>query len=468
MTTKVPTKKDASVALIESVIRVNYDDLSPEDIEMTKKSILDTLGTIIAGSSRPPFRQLAAYLKEQGGKAESTMLVYGDKLPVASAVLANAGMARALDFDDCHEPTTAHSSAAMVPAGFAIAEQQGGRTGKELITAVALGADTMLRILSACTTIPTRHGRSSSHVGGTFGTAMTAGKLLELDKDKMLDSFGNAYCQLTGDVACYREGALSYWIHQGIAARAGVFATILANIGVTGSKDVLEGDYGYYAIFEQGEYDSKVLTADLGKTFLGTSVSLKPFPCCKLGQAPMFAVLELVKEHDIKPEEVEEITVHCTEEVLSNTRRPIVIDPKSIDILRFNTRWCVGAIVAQGRAAIEDFTPEGVQKIKETVLPIAHKVKGVYDPKLELDKVEDSMPSVVEIRVNGKTFTKRVDYVKGHPRNPMDWEDVAAKFRECVPFAAKHLSRGNIDKVIEMVRNLDEVDDVTRICNLLS
>ena len=127
----------------------------------------------------------------------------------------------------------------------------------------------------------------------------------------------------------------------------------------------------------------------------------------------------------------------------------------------------MGIAVVKRKVGIEDFTPEGAEKIKDAVLPIADKVKGVAEPQLE--KVEDAMPSTVEIKTKGGgAYTKRVDYVKGHPRNPMNWEEVAAKFRDCVRSAVKPLPQGNTEQVIELVRNLEEVEDVTRIVKLLS
>ena len=67
---------------------------------------------------------------------------------------------------------------------------------------------------------------------------------------------------------------------------------------------------------------------------------------------------------------IDEITFHCAKAVL-NMRgdtanvAPTEIDPKNIDILRFNIPWCIGTVVTQERAAIEDFTPEGETGLSE-------------------------------------------------------------------------------------------------------
>ncbi len=89
---QITAKRDASALLAENVVNTGYKGLSPNDIEVVKKDILDTLGCIIGGSSHPPFKQLVAYLKDQRGKRESTIMVFGGRVPAQAAVLANAGI----------------------------------------------------------------------------------------------------------------------------------------------------------------------------------------------------------------------------------------------------------------------------------------------------------------------------------------------------------------------------------------
>ena len=462
-------KRDVMFDLAEHIVNTKYEALSPQDREMVKKCVLDTLGTLVAGSAEPPFKQLMAYLKDQGGKEESTIMVYGGKVPTRNAVMANAAMARALDLDDTHA-VGIHPSVCMVPAAFGVAERQGGKSGKEFMIAVALGQDLLLRMAAACNTIPTARGRCASHIFGTFGTAAVAGKLLGLSKDKMVDALGNANCQMTGDQACLFDGALSQRVHQGIAASAGVFAAILADIGVIGSHIALEGWGGYYHAHEKGEYKREVLTDGLGKKFWGTSINVKPFPTQGGTHTPMSATLEMVLAEDIKPDDIEEIVVHTTQfnyDVVGS--RPEKIDPKGAVHPKFSMPWAIGTIVAKRKAWIDDFSEEGVKKNREAVLPIARKVKVVMDPEIEkVAKGELRWRTRVEIRTkDGKLREKKLDYHKGHPKNPLTWEEMATRFRSCVPFAARPLPAGKVEEIIRLVKDLEEVDDVTRIVKLL-
>ncbi|MDP2953500.1 MAG: hypothetical protein Q8O76_09320, partial [Chloroflexota bacterium] len=129
----------------------------------------------------------------------------------------------------------------------------------------------------------------------------------------------------------------------------------------------------------------------------------------------------------------------------------------------------IGTIVAKRKAWIDDFSEEGVRRNREAVLPIARKVKVVMDPEIEkVAKGELRWRTMVEIRTkDGKLRQKKMDYHKGHPKNPLTWEEMATRFRSCVPFAARPLPAGKVEEIIRLVKDLEEVDDVTRIVKLL-
>ena len=75
----------------------------------------------------------------------------------------------------------------------------------------------------------------------------------------------------------------------------------------------------------------------------------------------------------------------------------------------------------------------------------------------------------VEIkRKDGKVLSRRVDYPRGHPKNPMTMEDIAAKFRDCASYSIKPVSKVHTEKVIDMLINLEQVDDIRQIIQLIS
>ena len=69
---------------------------------------------------------------------------------------------------------------------------------------------------------------------------------------------------------------------------------------------------------------------------------------------------------------------------------------------------------------------------------------------------------------DGAHYAKEVQYIKGHPQNPMTMSECIQKFRDCTRFSAKPLPEKNTTTIIQMTETLEEIDDVTKIIKLLS
>ena len=122
---------DAAATFASWISKASFSDLAEPDLEATRKIVLDTLATLLAGSSEPPFEKLAGYYRAEGGRSESSILVHGGRVPVRHATIMNSAMARALDFDDAHEAAIVHTGAPIVPAALAVAERIGGVSGRD-------------------------------------------------------------------------------------------------------------------------------------------------------------------------------------------------------------------------------------------------------------------------------------------------------------------------------------------------
>ncbi|MFX0138511.1 MAG: MmgE/PrpD family protein, partial [Candidatus Hodarchaeota archaeon] len=117
-------------------------------------------------------------------------------MPAPNAVWANAAMGRSREIDDCDEITGDHPSVVAVTVALVMAELLGGVTGKDIITAITLGDDLVLRIRDSCKRLS---GVSPWGTGsyGVFTAATVAGKLLGFNEEKMLDDIGIAFTQMS-------------------------------------------------------------------------------------------------------------------------------------------------------------------------------------------------------------------------------------------------------------------------------
>ena len=461
---------DAAYSLAKNMVGVKYNDLPADVVEHTKKQVLDILGVALGGSSRDGVPALAEIITHWGGKPESTIFCFGQKVPAPNAAQVNAVMGHALDYDDTGDGPT-HQSVVIVPTALAMAERQGKITGKEFVTAVALGADMMGRLGQAFrsglkSTPVAGHPGAGWHLTALYGylaAAGVAGRLLKLDEVKMLNALGIAYHQCSGNGQCVTEGALTKRMGPGFAARGGIVAALMAEKGITGAHDLLEGEVGLFNLYHRGEYDPKPLTEQLGKRFTNLNTAMKPYPCCKGTHAYVDVAREMVKTHQIKPQDIKEITVFCDDDryfllyPLEKRSKP----ENPVDS-QFSIPWAVAAVFTRGHAGIGDFTEEAIKSAD--ILEMSGKVRISIDKNVgEKHKIPAKIGIITK---QGKAFTGQADAAVGE--KPLPFADYERKFRDCAAYAVKPRTPKQIDKIIALVKDLEQVEDIKELAVLLN
>jgi 2-methylcitrate dehydratase PrpD len=381
-------------------------------------------------------------------------------------------MGHALDYDDTGDGPT-HPSVVIVPTCLAVAEHKGKLSGQEFITAVALGVDMMCRLglafrLGMKTAPVSGHPGAGWHLTPLYGflaAAGVAGRILGLDEDKLVNALGIAYHQCSGNGQCVTEGALTKRMGPGFAARGGIAAALMAEKGITGARDCLEGEVGLYNLYHKGEYDPKPLTADLGKHFAGINVTMKPYPCCKGTHNYVDVALALVNNHDIKAEDVQEITIFCQDETnfllspLEKRSRP----ENPVDS-QFSIPWAVAVVIARGRAGIGDFTEEAIQS--SDILDITIKMRIEVDASLR--GLRGTEPAKIGVTTKqGQTYIEQTDATALSSQQSLPFSDYERKFRDCASYSVKPLSHEQVDRVIALIKRLEQVDDIGEVIELL-
>lgn len=459
------SQKDIAYLLADYVNNTNYESLPEDAIEVTKKDILDTLGTALAGSTAEGVQMAVDLALEWAGKKESTIIGFGNKVPSMMAAFVNGTMSHARDYDDIHNKGIVHAGVTVIPASLAMAERIGSVSGKDFITAVALGIDITCRLGMACGLSPGTSGWHNTSIFGIFGSTAACGKLLELDKEKMINAFGIAYSQCSGTVQCIEDKALVKRMQAGFPAKGAVISALLAEKGFTGSRDTFEGKRGLFKMYYK-KYDRDAVTSELGKTFEITNMSFKPYPACRLNHAGIDAALLLAKKYDIKPEEIESIVIHHGENsFLCGVPKEGRLKPKTVVDAQFSLPYTVSRALLQRKVSLQDFTPQTVGD--ESVYQLAQKVKLHFIPELTSQK--SCEPTIVDIHLTGnRMYSERVDTPTGDPQNPMGWPILKAKFKDCASFAVKPLSEARTEELTQLLTELEKAKDLNNIVKLLS
>jgi 2-methylcitrate dehydratase PrpD len=287
---------------------------------------------------------------------------------------------------------------------------------------------------------------------------------MKLDAEKMTNALGLAYHQAGGAGSGVSDGALAKRMGPGFAAKAGVTAALMAERGITGERDPLEGQTGLFNVYMGGDYAPDILTAGLGKRFEGVNIGDKPYPCCGLIHACVDAVLALKSKHDIALDNIEEVITYGGHSVYDLSQPPEVkCRPRTIIDAQFSVPWVVATALVGGKVTVDDFTESAIARSE--ILMLAQKVSGKLVPEMDRHGVG---PGGVIIKMRGgEEYREDVAHCLGSPERPMSFADVTRKFRECAASSLKPLSPGTIDKVIEMVGRLDTLDDAAVVIRLL-
>ncbi|MFC1532677.1 MmgE/PrpD family protein [Thermodesulfobacteriota bacterium] len=454
---------DTMTTLVKNVSTVTFDDLTPEAVEAAKKSILDTVGVTIAGSSVEGCQILAEHVKELGGPPESSIAVFGGKAPAYLAAQVNGAMARALEIDDVSDEFVIHPSVSIVPACLAAAERTEGVNGKELITAMALGQDIMFRMAAATKLSAIISGRYNFF--RVFASTGAVGKLMRLSEDQLRNAEGIAFSQMSGDGQSARDGVMSHYIQSGTVAKSALEAVLMARKGIIGAKNILEGPSGYFVAIEP-DPNLDALTFELGETFRGAETCIKPYTSCRQTHEAIDLVIAIRKETGITLNQIAEITVHVNDQCYNLVCNPLEQKrrPQSMVDAQFSLPYTVAAAFAKGDIFIDEVSE---QTIKDPdILSLLQRITPLVDERCQTELVLGSVTMEVITR-DGRTIFKETRIPRGNYQNPLSMNDLVYKFKKCASHAARKFPDDQLDKILEFLCDLENVKDVTEITELL-
>lgn len=437
-------------------VETTYSDLPSDAVDAAKKTLLDTLGVSLAASGlEASVGSVLEYAREVGGRPEASVIASDAKLPAAAAAFVNGAMAHCLDFDD-YTYWGHHAASSIVPAAFAAAQRAGGISGEEMITAIAVGQDIFGRLRRF---VEWQQDWNISPVMGVFAAAATASRIVGLSREATFSALGIATMQSSGTMEVVRGTSDLRGIYAAFSAQGAVVATLLAEKGLSGLDAPFEGKYGFLNTYFEGKYDRDKILDGLGAEFTGSATLYKRWASVSTSHSHIHATLGLVKQHDLKVEDIAEIRVHTGDwhdvmcQPLDARRAPTsALDGK------FSLPFLVASAVVRREIGVADFTIEALNDPR--VLAMAQLVVPVPDKALDW-KLE--IPSGrVEIRMrDGRSHQALGTDVPGTVDAPMTWTDLERKFDDCAAAAAVPLTEDGAARVKQHVREMETLDDAT-------
>lgn len=425
--------------------------LPPEVSDKARLHLLDTIAAIVSGTRLAGGEAGTRMARRLGGPAEALAIGARTLVGAPHAALANGMAAHADETDDSHSSGRFHPGCAIVPAALAMAEA-GGRSGQDLLRAIALGYDIGARAVMALGVRGAYTSRFSTHsIGGNFGATAAAAALARLDAKGAAYALSYAVQQCSG-VPYWRrdkdhiEKAFDF---GGMGARNGVLATIMVQEGWTAVDGVLTGAPSYLSAFAE-EADPAAFTDGLGQRYEIMGASIKKWCVGSPIQAALDALLALMTEHGIGASDVARL-----EAIMPDDRLHIVDDRDMPDVCLQHLLAVMLLDGTVGFGAAHDkarMAEPAVLTLRERIFTRGSKALTDATPPRQ---------AIIEITTNdGRHLRHHTRAVLGTPANPMSGDQVAAKALDLMaPILGEDRTRKLIDSVVS-IEGLTDVQDL--------
>ena len=448
---------------------VTFDDIPAEALRIGTRCMIDGFGLYVAGSDHETAVIQASIANEAGGKEQAWLLGYGDKKvpsPLAARVLATAGHAHdwddsqvSLDPDHVYGLLT-HPTIPPLTGALVTAQELGNVSGRDFMLAFLTGFEVESKISEWMFSEHYKRGHHSSGTVGTFGAFTAGAKLLGLEGDQLRHGLGLAASFASG-IRC-NFGTMTKPLHVGRAAENGLNAALMASRGFTADKEALDGPWGFMAVLGGGVTKEKIETEGFGKpwTIIEPGVSIKPYPCGVLTHPTIDLMVKMIIENDVRPEQIDNVTVRAGSNILNPIRYPIAVNHLQA---KFSLPAMLAMIALVRKAGKVEFEDEFVQS--DEMQAMQRKIITQFDPEIEA-KGFDKMRSSIDIhKTDGTVISANADeHYRGGPDNPLTDQEVEAKARGCCEGT---ISDEATDALISAIWSVLELDEASKLAELI-
>lgn len=455
--------------LAEFARTLAWRDVPEEARAATRIAILDSIGCMLGGSSTTLAEQTWQAVEAMGGLPKATIAGHARRTSVPLAAFLNGVQANALDYDDAFERDgkgMGHPGATVIPAALAVAEETGAAEA-DFAAAVLAGYEVANRVIEAIQPTPARHAKVwGVAVHQAFGAGVAAARLLHLDEPAFHNAVG-----LSGTLSTVPAARKWNWITRPLStpkdvvaapAETGVKAALLAAAGWQGSRDILDGETGFWIMAGSDRCDFSRLTDRLGTRWTARELSFKPYPACRWVHAALEATEGLMHEHGLRASDVQFIDVGTFEDVVVNfaDRRPTTM----IDA-EFSMPWTIAAIVNGLPKGPDWYAP---RTLGDTAMQaVADRVRLSVDVEAQARHFSDERKSMSAVRIetgDGRSVERRVPVAVGGVASPWPAGGIEDKFRS---LAAPVIGEAGALELRDIVMTLGEGTRLGRLFELM-
>ena len=395
--------------------------LNGKDREQLHTLIVDFFAAALAGykQNREFNTRVESVVFPQGGAEESAVLFGTGKYPARVAAFMNSIYGHGAELDDGNKKAAGHAGVHLIPAVFALAEKLGS-SNEDVLLALATGYEAYIRISSAAQPGLVARGFHSTGMAGTLACAAACARLYHLDPSGIENAIALS-TTMTGGLLSYGDSRPAIKpLNPGKAAENGVFAAMLADAGILGPTESLEGQNGWFhAVTDEVHEDFLKGTGHL----LLHDCYFKLYPSCRHTHCGIDAGVALHRKTGAG--EIGEVRVFIYPNAIKLAG---IRFPKDQDETKFSIPYTLACALLNGSYGIADMDPP---RMSDDVVGLIGKIRMIPDESME-NREKGIRGTRVEVSLkNGETYSETVLVPKGDPENPLTRDDIIAKLKTC-------------------------------------
>ena len=442
-----------AATLARFATELRYEDIPEDVVRIAKRSILDTIGCAFGGYAAGPSQIAIKLARDVSSKQAATILIGGFKTSPDLAVFANGVMIRYLDFNDAFVSLThgaGHPSDTI--AALLTSAELTARSGRDLVTATVLAYEVFCKIADVFDYLG--NGIDHSTITG-IAAVVGASRLMGLTAQQTIQAIGIT----VGGNTATRQGRadeLSNWkaFAAADACRKAIFAAQLAQNGMTGPGQIFEGRYGFFKVMGR----QPVQPPQLGEPFGIRRAFTKRFPLGQFSQTVAQAALE-ARPFFKSPDDIQEININVSHSAIKiMADGPDKWRPQTHETADHSIPYAASLVLMYGKIEPEYYEDPYLHDPR--LLDLVSRVKCL--PSEEADRTEQEF-NLCELEVvlkSGARKTVRVEYHRGHFKNPMTDAEMEEKFRL---MAQKHLGADRVDNLLRLLWGLETMPQVSTL-----
>jgi len=447
------TQASHTQVLAGFLAELKYEHIPGHVLDRTEDLFLDWIGSALASKGARPIPVFERYAERMGpasGKAK--ILVNGRGTSAYFAALVNGAASHLVEQDDLHNSSVLHPATVVFSAVLAAAQDL-GKSGQDLLLASVAGYEAGIRIGEFMGRSHYRIFHTTATVG-TLAAAVAVGKLLNFNQEQFINLLGTAGTQAAGLWEFLRDAADSKQLHTAKAAADGLLSAYLTEDGLTGARNILEGDQGMAAGMSS-DSDASKLSDRLGSRWALVETSFKFHASCRHTHPAADALFHLMQREGLRHEQIAKVVTRVHQGAIDVLGRVDV--PQTVHQAKFSMGAVLGLIAVHGSAQLIEFRDLALTDAQ--VAAFREKVTMELDPEVDGAYPARWLGRVIVTTTDGRTLTAAIDDPKGDPGNTLSRPELEDKVQRLLAFSgARSVAQGKA--LIERVWHLRDARDL--------